>query len=249
MKKIIALALCLMGFAVGSVFAEQNSYTLAPFNVQWSSAALSIYIVGGATTTAATYRIHASSMSLTTADGLYPGTTQFVFTDTNKDTLAELVSYINAVSTTTRGAEGGVVASVINGAYDGNTTSELEIVNTAVSCFRASAAKTLYIDRNFGISYTLPVSRLYRGYQYHITGLTANSTYSSGAVYLNIYDGTSASSTKLMQYKLNATTVETPIILPCGGDLANSADTAMRFDVIGSSWVTAGYLNVIGYKK
>lgn len=247
MKRLIVTLLAICSLAIVTQ-ARENNETLTPTVYSLDSDALTLYVVGGATTSAASCQVFADSMSVTTADGLYPGTTWFVFADSNKDTISEFITYLNAISVTTPGAEGGIVATLPSGAYENNVTEELTVA-ASQSIKGASAAKTLAADRFLGLSYTLPASGTGWRQQYHITGLSANATYTSGSVTLNIYNGTETSNTNLLRYKLNATTTETPITFLTSGNLAGSNDTAMRFDVVGSSWISAGYINIIGHKK
>jgi hypothetical protein len=247
MKKIL-LYLGTILMLASPAMAGVNSNTLSPTVFELNKTALTMYVVGGATTTAATYTVWADSITLTTVGGLHPGTTQYVFADTDKDTLGEFIAFLNSVPTTTAGAEGGIVATITEGAYDGNATSELT-ATAEVDVFGSSKISTLSMDNVRGISYLIPTSRQYRGYQFHVTGLNANATYTSGSVILKAYDGDKSTDTEILRYKMNATTAETPIVLPSNGDFVGSNEKAMRFDVIGSSWVTAGYIGIIGNRK
>lgn len=237
-----------MFFAI-NVYAELTSETLEPIVFDRSTNAITVYIVGGATTTAASYTVFADSIAFTTADGLYPGTTHFVFADTDKDTLEEFVNYCNDVSVTTPGAEGGIVAAIVNGCYDKGATTDLTAGTDATILGVANIA-TITMDAILGISYILPASGLAPEQRYHITGINTNVTFASGTVYLKIYDGDDHTDTNLLKYEIDVTATETPIrSIPNNGDLAGSENTAIRIDVIGSAAITAGHITIIGYKK
>lgn len=250
MKRLLILAASL--FMAGVAFAERNSNTVQPVVQAWSLDALEIYVVGGSTTTAATFTVFADSISFTTADGLYPGTTEYVFADTDKDTLGELVDYLNAVPADTVGAEGGIVASIVQGCYDGDASENLE-AHVATSILGAANVHTLALDAGaqLGISYIFPLSELgNKRKEFHITGINTNVTYGSGSVEIKVYDGDSTTDTCLLRYKANATTVETPVLsIPQDGTLAGSPGTPLRVDVVGSAAITAGYLNIFGFKE
>lgn len=236
----------------GTAYAERNTNTITPVVQPWSLDALEIYMVGGATTTAATFTVFADSIAFTTADGLYPGTTEYVFADTDKDTLGELVTYLNAVPADTVGAEGGIVAAVKQGCYDGSPSVSLA-TNTATDIFGVAAKHTIALDTGtqLGISYIFPVTMLGdKREQFHITGINTNVTYGSGSVEIKVYDGDKTTDTCLLRYKANATTVETPVLsIPQDGTLAGSHFKPIRVDVVGTAAITAGYLGITGYKK
>jgi len=251
-KALIMLMGALLIGAYSPAYAEVNSNTIAPFVVNWSSATVSLYVVGGATTSAASYRVYADSIAFVTAGGLFPGTTHFKLTDTDKDTVEEFVNYCNNVSTTLVGAEGGIVASIVNGCYDKNTTSVLTVTGL-VSCLGAENAKTLYADSVLGISYTIPSTRLARRQQFHITGISLGATITTGTAYLRIYDGDDYADTEIFKYKIGevgTTYDEAPLIsFPAQGELAGSNESPMRFDIETSAGITDGYLSISGYRK
>lgn len=250
MKRLLILAASL--FMAGVAFAERNSNTVQPVVQAWSLDALEVYVIGGATTSAASFDITNTSITFTTAGGLHPGATGYVFADTDKDTLVELVTYLNAVPVDTAGAEGGIVASVKQGCYDGDASGDLA-THALTSCFGSAEKHTLVLDsgKQMGISYIFPASQLAdRRKQFHITGINTNVTYGSGSAEIKVYDGDKTTDPVLLRYKANATTVETPVLsIPQDGTLAGSPNTALRVDVVGSAAITAGYLNIFGFKE
>jgi hypothetical protein len=247
MKKALLIMLGVFLGISAPLFAEVNSNTLTPIVVERTTSAMTLYIVGGATTSAASYQVCADSIAFTTADGLYPGTTHVVFADAHVDTLGELITYLNAIPTTTAGVEGGIVAAIVNGAYDGNASSELT-ASAITACKGSVNIKTLAFDNILGMSYTLPVSGLKSGQQYHITGLNVNATFAEGTTNLTIYNGSSSSSSKILKYEVDTSATETPV-KSVNSELAGSERTAMRFDVVGSTWITSGYMSISGFKK
>lgn len=251
MKKLL-LTIGLFVSLLGTAYAERNTNTITPVVQDWSLNALEIYVVGGSTTTAATFTVFADSISFTTVDGLYPGTTEYVFADTDKDTLVELIDFLNAVPATTAGAEGGIVASIVQGCYDGDASENLE-AHAATDCFGSTAKHTLALDAGaqLGISYVFPVTKLGdKREQFHITGINSNVTYASGSAEIKVYDGDKTTDPVLLRYKANATTVETPVLtIPQDGTLAGSHFKPIRVDVVGSAAITAGYLGITSYKK
>jgi hypothetical protein len=359
MKRIITTLLLICGFGTMAI-AEVNQKTLAPiyqertmnaftlYNLPNSSATstgVTLYVVGGATTSAVAYYVGTTSLTITTTGGLYPGTTTFLFADTRLDTLSELLNYANVLSTSVVGSEGGIVMSTasvaygavlsarltagqsgtckglsnrvnltvtpaagqtakyeiglstigfittnglfpgstvftfagtvaqfqarlaalpsttpgidgtltmerVQGAYDGNLATDLFITtNTAISIREVGNKKTLPMETVYGISYILPASALYISQQYHVTGLSVNATFGSGSTYVNVYDGATESNTQLLKYQVPTTAVQTNILnIPANGNFAGSKNTALRIDVVGSAAVTAGNLNIIGYK-
>lgn len=247
MKKII-LSILIISFFAGIAHTKWNKSSLAPISFDRTTDALNIYITGGSTTSAATRQVHADSMTFTTTGGLYPGTTQYVFADTDKDTLDEFIVFLNAVSATTAGAEGGIVAVKIQGAYGKNDSSELTVAASA-GCLGSDNVSKLTFANTLGISYTIAASGLSGLQLYKITGMSVNVTFASGTTYLYIYDGTDNTATRLLKYEIDTTATETPIhAIPSDGSFIGSNNTAMTIEVVGSANITAGYFNFAGFK-
>lgn len=252
MRKFLIMSAALAALTL-PVRAATDSSTLSPFVVNVGSAAVTIYIVGGATTSAASFITTTSSICFFTAGGLYPGATSYLYSDPNINTVAKFISYLNAKSTYTLGLEGGIVVSLTNGCYDGNSIalSSFSAV-TATSIKGSSAAKQLYLGGTsgiYGVSYVLPASGLGWRQQYHLTRLNANATYGSGTVTCTIYDGDKSTCTVLGKCTLSATGVETQILSSGDDYFAGSNVTAMRIDIIGTAAVTAGYFGASGFKR
>ncbi len=219
----------------------------APILVEQSTAGITAYIVGGATTTDSRCEVSASSIAFTTTGGLFPGTTSLVFAGTDKDTVGELVAYLNALSTSTIGAEGGIVATVPNGAYDGNTSSELtEILNVNVKSSTNTA--TLAIDSILGMTYTIAASTT-TGNSIYLSNWVGNATFGSGTVLFNVYDGTATTDTQIRKETINSSGVDAIADLPATKDFCGSANTAMRIDMVGSAALTAAYMNITSTER
>lgn len=330
------------------IYQARTTNAMTIYNLPNSSAAttgVTLYVTGGSTTSAVSYYVGTSSLTITTTGGLYPGTTWFVFADTRMDTLTELINYAFGLADTQIGGEGGIIMSTTSVAYgvissarltagqsgsclgasnvvsltvtpaaaqtsryeigastigfittnglfpgstifvlagtvdefvarlealpstmpgidgtlvitipDGscraNLAADLTASASAMVNFReASAVKTLTADTVYGITYILDSNDLSGEEQWHITGINVNATFASGTTYVNIYDGLTTSATQILKYEVDTTATETNIILPSGGELAGSENTAMRIDVVGTAAVTAGYLNIRGFKE
>lgn len=191
-----------------------------------------------------TYTIHTGSISFISTNGLYPGNTQISFA--SYPTLTLFAAYLNGLSSATVGVDGSLTAIIPAGIYEKNVTEELT-AKSATSILTSTS--TLYFDRMLGWTYNTGTSMPW-GFQYHITGLNVNATFSSGTTYLHIYDGDSYDDTELLRYEIDTSATETPIhTIMNGDDFAGSKETAIRFDVIGSSWVSGGYMSGVGHKQ
>jgi hypothetical protein len=250
MKKITTIIVAMLAFSYA--LAAPNAETMNPFVVSLDSKAVTMYIVGHATTSAASYVVTATSISFITAGGLHAGATGYLFQDANLATLSSFKSYLEAKSTDTVGLEGGIVITIPNGVYSANSLAISSLTITGgKSILGASAAKTEYFAGTggiYGLQYTMPARTLNRDQQYHITAFTINATYGSGSVQANIYDGPTSTATVLGTYKVAATTVDTQISMP-GGYFAGSKETPMTIRVLGTANVTGCYVGVVGYKK
>jgi hypothetical protein len=205
---------------------------------------LTVYAVGGGTISEVTCTVNADSVTFTSTGGLYPGTTDFVFADTDKDTIGELITYMNNVSAITPGVGGGLVASLPQGSYDGNISSSI-VAADAQSIFYSTAPVTLETEQVSGISYLIPAPT--NGDSIYLTNAVVNATYGSGSLSFAVYDGTSTSSTQLRKETGGATTVDKSVNLPID-NFKGSANTAMRIDLVGTAAISSAYMNLT-YKK
>ncbi len=244
MRKLLIMAGLL--FLSVPLMAVENSNTMKPAVSEWSNDGIQIYIVGGSTTATATVQVNVDSITFTTTDGLYPGTTDYVFTSAT-ETLSDLQTALMAISTATAGAEGGIIVTIPTSTYELNCSSDLAEVSPT-GCLGVANKVTLDLDTVYGWSYTTPAG-CPRGYQRHITGLSVNATFGSGTVYLYVRDGTDTTDTTLLKYEIDTSATQTNIILPSNGDFAGSKETQLRFDIIGSAAITAGFMNIIGHKE
>jgi len=90
--------------------------------------------------TAATAQVAAGTLTLIITGGTSAGTSTLTYADANKDTVAELVTAINAVSGWTAGA-----------IYNGSAASTDLVVTGALSCLGAANELTLKIEDNYRI--------------------------------------------------------------------------------------------------
>ena len=201
-----------------------------------------------ATTPTASYAVYASSMALITTNGLYPGTTHYVFSDTDKDTLTELLVVLGNRPSYTPGIDGTITAARVQGSYGGNDTTQLTEV-AATSCKAVASIATLGFDNITGMSYILPASSLSSGEKYYITDFITKATFATGTTTAQAYDGIGTSTPITGAYTVGTTAISDEFYI--NRYVYNSADTAMRWDVISSTWVTGStsYIDIRGFRK
>lgn len=207
--------------------------------------ALTVYTTVETTTTAATYKVFASSMAFITTGGLYPGTTYVGLAETNTDTINELVDFLNAMSVGTLGIGGGLTATLVNGCYDQNVSTGLAVNHTAVSIFNSTSTSTITFDTDnaiYGMSYTISAPTG-AGEKIVLTNVDVSATFASGTSWVYIYDGDETTDTILKRYEINTTATPTEVPLPDEG-LAGTANTALRVDIWGTAIITDGYYNI-----
>jgi len=154
-KLLITLGLLLITAPL--LFARVDNHTLEPIVVDWSNDgikiyntgnagvavnAIDLYVVGGATTSAATYTITADTLTITTVGGLYPGTTNFDLDAAAVDTVTELVAFMLALSATAVGSEGGIVCSTPTAAV-GKILSDALTAIAATNCLGSGNEVTI----------------------------------------------------------------------------------------------------------
>jgi len=247
MNKTISIVFISMFFLLAICIAKEDRHYLQPVYQAQTSNAFTMYIVGGSTTATATYQVLGSSIVMITTDGLYPGTTSIIYT--TYDTLEKVVNRMAAIPVTTPGAEGGIVVATIQGIYYGDTPTRLTSVSAATDCLGVNNKTTLTLVDATGMSYILPASLLNSDQQFHITEIVANATFTSGTVFLNVYSGTSTTSTQIRHQQIPTSATDKSISFSDLGTLANSQNTGMLFNIVGSSCISGAYINITGKKE
>lgn len=102
--------------------------------------AVGLYCVGNGTVSATTFRVWADSMSVTVVGGLYPGTTWWLFSEGHIDTVAELITFQNDISTSAAGYESIITLS--SGAYIYGKIASNLLTATSVETNILGAANT-----------------------------------------------------------------------------------------------------------
>lgn len=216
-----------------AIVSEGSSYVSAQSTR--TTNAFTMYVVGGATTSVLTFQRWGSSMSITSTEGLYAGTTVFLYADADKDTVGEFITYLNAVPDTTLGAEGGIVAVINAKCYESNLTSEITVSTTAKNCHSSTHTVTVGLDRVLAIIEKLDVPASKK--QYFVTDCKVNVTFATGSTYLYIRDGLEDDSTLKYRQQISTSTEDK---LMDASLVVGSKDTAIRFEVLGSTWISAG---------
>ena len=230
--------------------AGSQKTVLTPICSTRTTTVLDIYVVGGSTTATATFQVFVDSAALVTTDGLYPGTTYWMFEYANQDTLGEAVTYWNAAAVTTPGIEGGAVFVLRQGAYDGNLSSSMT-VRAAVTVHTSTNTTIFYTDAIIGMTYTIAAPASGSNY---ITGGEANVTFSTGSVFLNVYDGTTATTSALLhrqEVEASATGEDFSLGKTADDYIFGTTATATRIDVVSEDGIplTAGQMNIRGFIK
>ena len=239
MKKcLIALAFLLLSIPV---FSQVNPETVTPIYFQSNLDVMTVYIVGGSTTTSATYFVGTSSINFTTTGGLHPGTTGFVFTNY---TISSLVSGLNSVPATTAGAEGGIVARLSTACWGGDSPVRL-IQGTSNYIKGSNNAKTITQYDTNHMMYTLP--KLDSSSKWHVADVSANITY-TGSTYINIYDGVTSTNTVIRHEKFVASGTDNAMDISPTGYLSTTGVTGMLFEIVSSSNISAGWCNIQAFK-
>ena len=180
-------------------------------------------------TTGSTIGVFASSMTL-----VHSGTTyDYIFSVSTTNTAGEIVTLLNAIS--------GITASMFQGAYPDNDSTQLA---TAASSYVTSS--TFTFDNTLGMTYTLPADT--NGRRNHLIDCMVNATFATGTTNVSIYDGASTS-TQIRKEKVKTSVTDKPLNIPEKGYVYGSADTAMRIDVVGSTWITAGDMKITSFKE
>jgi len=222
---------------------------LIPVCSTYTAHVLDIYVVGGDTTTTSTFQVFADSGAWVQVGGLKPGTTYAYFNYANQDTLGEFVAYWNAVSTNTPGFEGGGVLVLRQGAYDGNPTSSLTVVG-ATNVHSSTHTVVFNTDAIIGMTYTISATS---GQVTYLTNCVVNATFAAGNTYVNIYDGTANTDTRLRREKITTSAADAKLDLGDTIDsyLFNTSGNAIRIDVVNESGtaITAGQINLLGFTK
>lgn len=238
MKKLF-LALSMLFFSA-VVFAG------SPVYFPQSTNCIDIYNVGGGTQTAATVQVTVSSMTLITTAGLNPGTTWVNFPDADKNTVGEVVNFINANLgpanwTTATGVGGGWVASLSQGSYEGNDSSSMTVV-AAQSALTSANKITLATDAVIGISYVIPKG----DNRIVLENLVCNSTFGSGSPYMAVYLG-QGTGKQVRKETLAATTVDKVFNLPPLGLIGDPGDI-MRIDIVNTAVISSSYLDMAYFR-
>lgn len=182
-------------------------------------------------TPSATFAVFADSAALA---NLLAYTTYFVFSESDRDTTGELISIINGLS--------GVTCTRVQGSYSENPSTQLtEIAATTIG----AGAVTFASDNILGMSYIASADTL--GRRYNVVDVMANATFATGTTFVNIYDGTTTSDTQLRREKLSTSAADGPLDLPETGHVYGTENTAIRYDVVSSSWITDGYINITSF--
>lgn len=184
-----------------------------------------------ADTAAATMQVLASSAVIT---DLLAAATWFVFAESHLDTMAEFISHLNSMT--------GLVCARVQGSYGGDDTTDLTVVGATNI---GTTAATFAIDATKGISYIVPASTLSSGEAYYIKSIIVNATYASGTTTLTVYSGT-GTSTILNKETLpfSAQDCSSDIVI-----LPGIADTAIRIDLVGTAAVSAGYMDIVLFRR
>jgi hypothetical protein len=239
MKKcLIALAFL---FCSIPLFSQVNPETKTPIYFGRSLNTFNVYTVGGSTTTSATYFIGTSSINFTTTGGLYPGTTSFAL---SAYTLNQLVSKLNSLPATTVGAEGGIVA-VLSSTTWGDDSSIRLIQGTSNYIKGSVNVKTITQSDTNHLSYTFP--RPSGINKWHLADVSANVTY-TGTTYINIYDGVTSTNTLIRHEKFVQSGVDNQMDLSGTGYFSTTGITGMLFEVVSSSNISAGYVNIQSFQ-
>lgn len=252
MKKILGFLVLFGVVSNVSAFsfkdAIEKSYLgkdkIAPVCSTRTLAMFDIYVVGGSTTATATCTVWASSMVFVTTDGLLPGTTYVMLNDADKDTIGELITFLNAVSSNTIGVEGGIVVTLRDGVYGGNPSSSMT-VRGSIDVNTSTNTKTLYTDAIIGVTYTIPATVNKRNF---LTYCNANMTFASGSTYISVFDGADNTDTTLLD-KTKITTSAVNYSLPIYGEgsyIMGSKNTAMHIQIVNEDGtaISANILNI-----
>jgi hypothetical protein len=181
-----------------------------------------------------------SSITFVSLNGLYPGTSSYVFLAT--ETLAIMKARLESWPATTPGVDGTLNVTIPNGVYDLNKTSDLAIV-APQSILGESNTATLSLDSNAvkGMSYIIPAGDA----AIYLTNLVVNATYTSGSLAINIYDGSTTSTEQIRKETGAATTVDKLVNIPLEG-FRGSMSCPMRIDIVGSAGsITSAFLNLV----
>lgn len=224
MRKLLMM-MVMMVAAAGMVRAEgtgSGERGVAPVYQARTLNALQIDSVANSTVT-----VMASSMTVVIG-GV---TSTYVFATSTTNTLGEIAALIDA--------QDNVTCTVVQGMYIDNPSTELSVASKAID-----TGHTLTVDNTLGISY---VQSADSNRSHYVSDITANATFSEGTCYLNIYDGDSITDTQLRheQIKTSGTEMNSNI----NRWLFGSDGSAQRYDVVSSTWISAGYLNKTGFKK
>lgn len=207
--------------------------------------ALTLTVTPAATPTA-TFYISASSITVTTTGGIYPGTTGYTFADADKDTISEFVTYLNAVPPTTTGASGGFTASLPTGVYRDNATTELIVNAAGVPAGDCSVSTTVAFANTYGMSVVLDGKDLLPGYKYHLADVCANATFATGRASVIVYDGAATTTIKRKE-TLSLSAEDGRLDIPYSGYFWASPNTSLRIDMVGTGYLTDGYINYTGF--
>lgn len=208
--------------------------------VTWDDDAISVYYVKAGTESAATFQVNADSFTLTTEDGLYPGTTGVIFSE--YATLRLAVARVDTLDNSTDvGLEGDWVITILEGTYRDAPTTDLDDAATLNDVFGIGNITTI----DFEAADTDEIS-LYRpavvGYKTYILGFRANADVGSGTLTLNMYESN--------------TGLYLPYSMTDEADLryhstvpywVGSANTETEIRIAVSEVISAGGLEIVGY--
>ena len=226
---------------VANSYAWRANERITPWESIYSTrttSALNVYVVNETTITVSTVKTNTSSMtiSVTKGDAL---TYTFSALYASYDTLRDLISWGDSISTVT------VVISHPSPLFAVDTTTSTQLVATSTAnCLGSSNEVTLAVSNTLGFSY---VKAAEQGERHYTQGFDCNATFGSGTSHMYIYDGIYASSDTLKKWEIETTA--TGEEMPIKGIVRGTAGNAMRFDVVGSSWISAGWMNIEGYSK
>ena len=254
MKKLTALLLCL--FALSSLAYSQVEpqpwypNPERPVRQAYTLNGLTLYCVGGSTTTAAYYGVFGSTgITLRTVDGLYPGTTEFAFINTDANTIRTLITTIrNLAKTGVKGAEGGWIVKLSTVSYGGNPTYNLTNIGMT-SCKGQALEKTATVNTTTGISQLFDKKNLDVNQIWHITKCLINVTYASGTPQLFVYDGVSSTNTVIDQETVVASGKDGRADICDIGTFTSKKNTDLLFEVYNSTIITAGYMTFELYRE
>lgn len=239
MRKII-IVLCL-GFLVSNAEAWRENEKRAPWDVyaERTTDALDVYVTGTDVSKATvTVTVGVSLVIGVEVDGTgYTYTCDF--TSPSYNTLRKVITWGASITTATISISHPSPVFAID-----TTTSTQLATKSATWCLGSTNTVTLVVVNTLGFSYVIEAEQ---GKRQYVQGFDCNVTFGTGTTLMTIYDGIYASSDTIRKWE-----VETSVKgeeMPIKGVVRGTAGKPMRFDVAGSTWITAGWTNIEGYSK